>query len=91
MNALNLLKLQAKKKSSAQFKEVADMIEEIANLETMTLSNDFAYLARDPWNDQQLVATVQNIDTTSFCQLFSMKSTSCGRHLRLYKELTAVK
>ena len=81
----NSSKLQKKIDRSNQFAQVASFITEISI--DGDLVDGFKYLAIDPWTDVRLEATVQNINTTLFCQLFSMKPTSCERHLRLYKQL----
>lgn len=86
----NTSKLQKKIDSSSQFRQVASFIKEISDVDGVNIVDDvFKYLTVCPWTDKKLDTTVQNINTTLFCQLFSMKPTSCERHLRLYKELTA--
>jgi len=86
----NSSKLQKKIDRSSQFAQVASFIKGIADAEGVNIvDTTYKYLTVCPWTDVKLDTTVQNINTTLFCQLFSMKPTSCERHLRLYKELTA--
>jgi hypothetical protein len=77
--------------SSAQFAQIADFIKKIADLESGEIIDDsFKWLCRDPWSDQVLPAHVKNLSTTHFVALFpAMKSTSCERHLRTFKQLHA--
>lgn len=82
----NTSKLQKKIDNSNQFAQVASFIKEIS--EDGVLNTSFKYLAICPWTDAPLDSRVKNINTTLFCQLFSMKPACCGRHLRTYKELT---
>ena len=79
--------IKAKAEKSEQFHTVATFIEFATEGRSTEISSYYAHLCVCPWTGKKLDNTVYNIDTTEFCRLFPMKSTSCGVHLRKYKEL----
>jgi hypothetical protein len=81
--------INKKAKNSDQFAQVAAFIAVIADTETGEIVKpEYHWLCRCPWTDAKLSNTINNLSTTHFIALFpSMKSTSCERNLRRYKEL----
>lgn len=82
-------KINKKAAVSSQFAQVANFIGKIADTETGEIvSPEYHWLCRCPFTDRKLANKISNLSTTHFIALFpSMKSTSCERHLRKYKEL----